>query len=205
MKLGLLIPIISRYPTPTFLRTLGTTAEQFGFHSLWVGEHVVMFDQTETKYPMADSLGTDGEMLGKPEDRVELLPFTTLAYLAAITTKIRLGTAVIVLPQRNPVYTALETANVDWLSNGRMDLGIGVGWSKQEFRAVAAPFENRGARSGAYDEVMKRIWCDDISQYKDEFYDLEPCRAYPKPLQKPHPPVIIAGHVEATFKRIAAQ
>jgi probable F420-dependent oxidoreductase len=205
MKLGILIPLISRYATPQFIRTLGTTADRLGFHTLWVGEHVVMFDVTESTYPMAESLGTGGGMLGRPEDRVELLPFTALAYLAAVTTRIRLGTAVIVMPQRNPVYTAMETANVDWLSNGRIDLGIGVGWSKDEFKALAAPFEKRGARSGAYVEVMKRIWCDEVSQYHDEFYDLPPCRAYPKPLQKPHPPVIIAGHVQATFDRIAEQ
>ena len=165
----------------------------------------MMFDQQESKYPMAESLGTDGQMLGSPEGRVELCPFTALAFLAAITSKIRLGTATIVMPQRNPVYTALEAANVDWLSNGRLDLGVGVGWCKEEFQVMGAPFENRGARSGSYVEVMKRIWCDEVSTYKDEFYDLIPCRAYPKPIQKPHPPVVIAGHVAATFKRIAAQ
>jgi probable F420-dependent oxidoreductase len=205
MKLGLLIPLISRYATPQFIRTLGATAERLGFSTIWVGEHSVMFDEQESKYPVADSLGTDGKMLGNPEDRVELAPFTALAYLAATTTTIRLGTATIVMPQRNPVYTALEAANVDWLSNGRLSLGIGVGWCKEEFQALAAPFENRGARSGSYVEVMKRIWMYEVSRYQDEFYDLIPCRAYPKPVQKPHPPVIIAGHVPATFRRIAAQ
>jgi probable F420-dependent oxidoreductase len=205
MRLGLLIPLISRYATPDFIRTLGVTAERLNFTSLWVGEHPVMFDQQESKYPMAESLGTDGKMLGNPEDRVELTPFTALAFLAAITSKIRLGTATIVMPQRNPVYTALEAANVDWLSKGRHDLGIGVGWCKEEFQAMNAPFENRGPRSGSYVEVMKRVWCDDVSTYKDDYYDLLPCRAYPKPVQKPHLPVIIAGHVPATFRRIAAQ
>ncbi len=205
MKLGLLIPLISRYATPDFIRTLGVTAERLQFQTIWVGEHSVMFDQQDSKYPMAESLGTDGTMLGTPEGRVELCPFTALAYLAAITSKVRLGTATIVMPQRNPVYTALEASNVDWLSKGRLDLGVGVGWCKEEFQVMGAPFENRGARSGAYVEVMKRLWCDEVSTYKDEFYDMLPCRAYPKPIQKPHPPVIIAGHVAATFKRIAAQ
>jgi probable F420-dependent oxidoreductase len=205
MKLGLLIPLVSRYSTPKFIRTLGEVAERLQFTSIWVGEHPVMFDEQESKYPMAESLGTDGQMLGTPEGRVELCPFTALAFLAAITSKVRLGTATIVMPQRNPVYTALEAANVDWLSNGRLDLGVGVGWCKEEFQVMGAPFENRGPRSGSYVEVMKRIWCDEVSTYKDEFYDLIPCRAYPKPIQKPHPPVIIAGHVPATFRRIAAQ
>ncbi|MBM4197933.1 MAG: TIGR03619 family F420-dependent LLM class oxidoreductase, partial [Gammaproteobacteria bacterium] len=191
--------------TADFIRRLGVHAEGLGFHAIWVGEHVVMFDEQESKYPLADSLGTDGKMLGTAEDRVELLPFTALAYLAAITTRARLGTAVIVLPQRNPVYTALEAANVDMLSKGRLDLGIGVGWAKEEFQVLAAPFESRGLRSGSYVEVMKRIWCDEVSRHHDAYYDLLPCRAYPKPVQKPHPPVIIAGHVDATFERIAAQ
>jgi len=167
MKLGLLIPLISRYATPRFIRTLGATAERLNFHTIWVGEHSVMFDQQESKYPMAESLGTDGNMLGAREGRVELCPFTALAYLAGITTKVRLGTATIVMPQRNPVYTALETANVDWLSNGRMSLGVGVGWCKEEFQVMGAPFENRGQRSGSYVEVMKRLWCDEVSAYKD--------------------------------------
>jgi probable F420-dependent oxidoreductase len=205
MKLGLLIPLISRYATPAFIRTLGVTAERLGFQTIWVGEHSVMFDQQDSKYPMAESLGTDGKMLGNPEDRVELMPFTALAYLAAVTTRVGLGTATIVMPQRNPVYTALETSNVDWLSNGRMKLGIGVGWCKEEYEVLAAPFENRGARSGSYVEVMKRIWEGDVPAYRDEFYDLIPCRAYPRPVQRPYPPVILAGHVAATFKRIAAQ
>jgi probable F420-dependent oxidoreductase len=205
MKLGLLIPLVSRYSTPAFIRTLGVTAERLGFDSLWVGEHSVMFDQQESAYPMADSLGTGGKMLGTPEGRVELAPFTALAFLAAFTQRIRLGTATIVMPQRNPVYTALEAANVDWLSDGRLDLGIGVGWCKEEFQVLNAPFENRGARSGSYVEVMKRVWCDEVSSYRDDFYEMIPCRAYPKPVQKPHPPVIIAGHVAATFRRIASQ
>jgi probable F420-dependent oxidoreductase len=140
-----------------------------------------------------------------PEDNIELDTFTSLAYLAAITSKIRLGAGVIVLPQRNPVYTAKEAGNVDWLSNGRLVLGVGLGWLAEEFQAVGAPFGQRGARSRSYIEVIKRLWCDDISEYHDEFYDLNPIRFYPKPVQTPHPPIIFAGNSKPSFKRVADQ
>lgn len=201
MKLGLCIPLVAPYATPEYIRTLGVTAEALGFSSLWVGEHVVLFDKYDSAYPLAE----DGKMPGDIEDNVELEPFSSLAWLAAHTSRIRLGTGVCVLPQRNPVYTAKEAANVDWLSQGRLNLGIGVGWLAEEYGALGAPFERRGARCRSYIEVMKRLWCDAISEYEDEFYSLPPCRFYPKPVQKPHPPIIIGGNSDAALRRTAQQ
>lgn len=199
MKLGLCVPL-RRYASAEFVRTLGTVSEQLGFDSLWVGEHVVMFDDHKSDYPLTGTV-----MPGDPDDNVEIDLFTTLAYLAAVTSTIRLGSYVAVLPQRNPVYTAKEAANIDWLSNGRFDFGIGLGWSVQEFEAVDAPFAKRGARCRSYVEVIKRLWCDTISEYEDEFYKLEPCRFAPKPIQKPHPPIIYGGQSDATLERVAEQ
>ena len=201
MKLGLCIPLVAPCATPEYIRTLGITAEALGFSSLWVGEHVVLFDEYNSAYPLAD----DGKMPGDIEDNVELEPFSSLAWLAAHTSRIRLGTGVCVLPQRNPVYTAKEAANVDWLSGGRLNLGIGVGWLAEEYGALDAPFERRGARCRSYIEVMKRLWCDSVSEYEDEFYTLPSCRFYPKPVQKPHPPVIIGGNSDAALRRTAQQ
>ena len=201
MKLGLCIPLVAPYASPEYIRTLGITAEALGFSSLWVGEHVVLFDEYDSAYPLAD----DGKMPGDIEDNVELEPFSSLAWLAAHTSRIRLGTGVCVLPQRNPVYTAKEAANVDWLSGGRLNLGIGVGWLAEEYGALGAPFEQRGARCRSYIEVMKRLWCDTVSEYEDEFYTLPPCRFYPKPVQKPHPPIIIGGNSDAALRRTAQQ
>ena len=201
MKLGLCIPLVAPYATPGYIRTLGVTAEYLGFSSLWVGEHVVLFDEYDSAYPLAD----DGKMPGDIEDNVELEPFSSLAWLAAHTSRIRLGTGVCVLPQRNPVYTAKEAANVDWLSGGRLNLGIGIGWLAEEYGALGAPFERRGARCRSYVEVMKRLWCDTVSEYEDEFYSLPACRFYPKPVQKPHPPVIIGGNSDAALRRTAEQ
>ncbi len=198
MKIGVFAPLSGPFATGDYLDTLGTAAEERGFHSLWVPEHVVLFDDYGSTYPYAD----DGRIPAPPEGGM-LEPFTALSFLAARTSRIRLGTGICLLPQRNPVYTAKEAANVDWLSNGRLDLGIGVGWLAEEFRVVDAPFERRGARCRSYLEVMKRLWCDDTSEYKDEFYELPPCRMYPKPVQQPHPRIHFGGESAAAMKRVA--
>ena len=132
-----------------------------------------------------------------------LEPFTTLGFLAAATTHLRLGTGICLVPQRNPVYTAKEATSLDWLSNGRLDFGVGVGWLREEFDAVASPFEQRGARCRSYLEVMRRLWLDPVSEYKDEFYELRACRQYPKPIQQPHPPIFFGGESDAALRRVA--
>ena len=201
MKLGVLVPL-NLYSTPDLLRTFGATAESLGFDSLWIGEHVVITDNYEANYPVSE----DGQMpLEKVEDNVELDIFTSLAYLAAVTDRIRLGTGICVLPQRNPVYAAKEAGNVDWLSNGRLLFGVGLGWMAEEFKVVGASFAQRGARTRSYIEVIKRLWCDPVSEYHDDFYELPPCRFYPKPVQRPHPPIILAGNSKPNFKRVAEQ
>lgn len=199
MNIGLCIPLIAPYATPDYVKTLGINAEQLGFSSLWVGEHVVLFDEYQSSYPLSE----DGKMPGDAEDNVEMETFTSLSYLAAHTSKIRLGTGVCVLPQRNPVYTAKEAANIDWLSNGRLNLGLGVGWLAEEYAAVNASFERRGARFNSYLAVMKELWSSKVSSYEDEFYSLPECRFYPKPVQQPHPPLIFGGQNKATLQRVA--
>ena len=201
MKLGLCVPLAACYASSQYLRTLGVLSEELGFNSLWVGEHTVLFDHYESRYPLAE----DGKMPGDAADNVELEPFSSLAFLAAHTSRIRLGTGVCVLPQRNPVFTAKQAANVDWLSNGRLNLGIGIGWLAEEYQALGAPFARRGARCRSYVEVIKRLWIDPISEHHDEFYQLPACRFYPKPVQKPHPPIIFGGNSDAVLDRIAQQ
>jgi alkanesulfonate monooxygenase SsuD/methylene tetrahydromethanopterin reductase-like flavin-dependent oxidoreductase (luciferase family) len=101
------------------------------------------------------------------------------------------------------VYTAKEVANLDWLSGGRVDFGVGVGWLAEEFRATETPFERRGERCRAYLEVMRSLWCDEVSHCENEFYSLPPCRHYPKPVQQPHPPIHFGGESEAALRRVA--
>lgn len=197
MDIGLLIPVSAPYATRQFVRTLGTQAEACGFHSLWVGEHVVVPEESTSDYPVSD----DGTIPTAIQFG-ELDPYTTLTYLAAVTERIRLGACTIV-PQRNPVYTAKEIANADWLSGGRIDVGAGVGWSKDEFDAVAAPFGRRGSRADSYLRVMKECWQSPISTFKDEFYTLPPSLLHPKPLQTPHPPIHVLGSTPAALRRTA--
>ncbi|HKC51834.1 MAG TPA: LLM class F420-dependent oxidoreductase [Myxococcota bacterium] len=198
MKLGVFLPFATPLADGPFLRAVGEAAEGAGFDSMWVAEHVVLFDEYASKYPYS----ADGRIPAGGASGI-LEPFGALSYLAACTSTIRLGTGICLVPQRNPVYTAKEAANVDWLSAGRLDLGVGVGWLAEEFRAVAVPFERRGERCVSYLEVMKRLWCDDVSEYKDEFYELPACRQYPKPVQKPHPPIHFGGESDAALRRVA--
>jgi probable F420-dependent oxidoreductase len=101
------------------------------------------------------------------------------------------------------VYTAKEVSSLDWLSGGRVDLGIGVGWLKEEFDALGVPWERRGARTDEYLEVLHTLWCDDTSSYEGELYSLPPCEMFPKPLQQPHPPLHFGGESEAALRRVA--
>ncbi len=198
MRIGLFVPFISPVAPPDYSQAVGRAAEERGFESLWVAEHVVLFDDYSSSYPYSE----DGRIPAGGESGI-LEPFTSLAFLAAVTERIRLGTGVCLVPQRNPVYTAKEATVVDWLSGGRLDLGIGVGWLAEEFRALEVPFEHRGSRCRSYIEVMRTLWCDPVSEYKDEFYELPACRQYPKPVQSPHPPLHFGGESDAALRRVA--
>lgn len=198
MRVGLFAPLGNPFGTPEYVSALGAAAEERGFHSLWVAEHVVLFDEYASKYPYA----ADGRIPAGGENGM-LEPFTALAYLAAGTRRIRLGTGICLVPQRNPVYTAKEVATLDWLSGGRVDFGVGVGWLEEEFTACATPFARRGARCRDYLAAMQRLWRDPISQYEGEFYSFPPLRMYPKPVQSPHPPIHFGGESDAALRRVA--
>jgi probable F420-dependent oxidoreductase len=198
MRIDLWVPTANPFATPEVLAAVGAAAEERGAACIWVGEHVVMFDEYESSYPYAD----DGKVPSPPGSGL-LEPLNTLSFLAAHTTTVRLGTAMVLLPQRNPVYTAKEVATLDWLSNGRADLGIGVGWLEEEFNAVNAPWPRRGARTDEYLQVLHTLWCDETSSFEGEFYSLTPCAQFPKPIQQPQPPIHIGGESDAALRRTA--
>jgi len=198
MQIDLWVPTANPFSTPEVLALIGEEAEQRGIATIWVGEHVVLFDEYRSVYPYAE----DGR-IPAPAGSGLLEPLTTLSFLAAHTTTVRLGTAMVLLPQRNPVYTAKEVATLDWLSNGRVDLGIGVGWLEEEFNAVNVPWPQRGRRTDEYLEVLTTLWTDETSAYEGEFYSLNPCSMYPKPVQQPHPPIHIGGESDAALARTA--
>jgi probable F420-dependent oxidoreductase len=132
-----------------------------------------------------------------------LEPLTVLSYIAATTSTLRLGTGICLVGQRNPVYTAKQVADVDALSGGRVDFGIGVGWLREEFDVLQVPFEHRGARADEHIAVMKTLWTEEISEFHGRFYDMPPCQLYPKPVQQPHPPIHVGGESDAAIRRTA--
>jgi probable F420-dependent oxidoreductase len=198
MRTGLFAPLANPFATPEYIQTLGKAAEERGFDSIWVAEHVVLFEEYGSQYPYLDN-----GKIPVPRESGMLDPFPALAYLAACTTKVRLGTGICLVPQRNPVYTSKEAATVDYLSGGRFDLGVGVGWLAEEFEALGVPFEHRGSRCRDYINVIKSLWQDDVAQFEGEFYSMKPTLQYPKPVQKPHPPIHFGGESNAALRRVA--
>jgi len=199
MNIGLFLPTFGLGQQPDFLAALTREAESTGMACVWAPEHVVLVDDYRSSYPYS----ADGRFPLDPSTGGFSDPFAVLSFLAGITSRIRLGTGICLVPQRNPVYTAKMAACVDVLSNGRLDFGVGVGWSAEEFGAVEVPFERRGARTRAYLEVMRRLWCDDVATYDGEFYHLPPARFSPKPVQQPYPPIIFGGESDAALERVA--
>jgi probable F420-dependent oxidoreductase len=198
MDIGLFAPLGNGNASAELLRALGREAEDRGFESIWVAEHVVLFDDYESRYPYA----ADGRFPGGGDTGL-LEPLTALTYLAAVTDGIRLGTGICLVPQRNPVYTAKQVVDLDCLSGGRVDFGVGVGWLREEFEALAMPFAQRGARTDEYLEVMRTLWTDEVSSFEGEHYTLPACRMYPKPVQRPHPPIHVGGESAAAMRRAA--
>ena len=167
-------------------------AEAAGFDSLWGGEHVVLPDPQAPPSPLA------------PEDRITD-PIVALAFLAASTTRIQLGTGIIILPQRNPLVLAKQLATLDVLSGGRLIFGVGVGYLEPEFRALGIPFETRGAMTDDYLAAMRAIWDQAQPAHRGRFVSFDNVQAHPQPVQRPHPPIVIGGHTEPAFRRAVEQ
>ena len=199
MQIGIFAPLSNPFATPDYVTALGRVSEARGFHSIWLGEHALLFDQYESRYPYA----TDGKIPLRPGTGMLEL-HTALSFLAAVTSRIGLATGICLVPQRNPVYTAQEISTVDWLSGGRVDFRVGIGWLREEFQALGVPWERRAARTREGLAVMKTLWCDEVSEYADAHYELPACRMNPKPLQSPHPPIHFGGQCARALARVAA-
>ncbi len=198
MQLGLFLPTASPFATADWLHEVATQVESRDLHTVWVPEHVVQFDEYRSEYPYS----ADGK-IPIPPDSGMLEPLTTLSFLAAATRTVRLGTSICLLAQRNPVYAAKEVSTLDWLSGGRVDLGVGVGWLREEYEAVSVPWDRRGERTEECISVLRSLWCDEVSSFEGVNVTLPPCRMNPKPLQEPHPPVHIGGESDAAISRAA--
>ena len=177
-----------------------TAIEESGFFSVWYPDHLLTFKNYSPEFPYPYS--PDG---APPIDTFQ--PWfdcqLVLASMAAITTRIRLGTSVLILPQRNPLVTAKELATLDHLSHGRLDVGVGVGWSGDEFAALGVPFGRRGARTDEYLEVMKLLWEGKPGTHEGEFVSFGGAIMRPPPRQRPHPPLFVGGESRAAMRRAA--
>ena len=192
MDVGVFVPLGNGNASPEILRAVGRETEERGFESIWVPEHVVLFPEYTSAYPYSP----DGKFPGGADSGM-------LEPLAAVTDRVRLGTGICLVPQRNPVYTAKQVTDLDSMSGGRVEFGIGVGWLREEFEAVAMPFEKRGQRTDEHLAVMKSLWTEEVSSFDGELYQLPPCTMYPKPVQSPHPPIHVGGESDAAMRRVA--
>jgi probable F420-dependent oxidoreductase len=198
MKIGLFATFMSPVATPDMIANFAVKAESVGVESLWMGEHVVLFDKTSNPYP-----GSRDGKIPVPAGGGMLDTVATFGFISACTRTIRLGTGITLLPQRNPVYTAKEFVTLDWLSRGRVDFGVGVGWCKEEVEACGYSFEDRGKRCDEFLTILQRLWTEPAASFEGEHYRLAECRMDPKPLQRPHIPIIIGGHSPAAWRRAA--
>jgi probable F420-dependent oxidoreductase len=196
LKIGVSLPQAGQQATRGNVIQMAKNAESEGFDSLWVFDRLLWPINPQTPYP-----GTpDGSL--PIEYQIMLDPLETLTYVAANTNKIALGTSVIDMLFHNPIVLARRFATLDILSEGRAICGFGIGWSKDEYQASNIPFQNKGKRADEFIQALKKIWRDDIVEFKGEYYNIPASKIGPKPMQKPHPPVYMGGFSLNTFSRI---
>lgn len=196
---GCSVPSRGPVASPEALRSLAQRAEDLGFDSVWVSDHIILPKEVSSFYPYA----ADGVATFRP-DEPYYDPIATLNFLAGCTHRIRLGTHVLILPYRNPVLAAKMLATLDVLSGGRVILGAGVGWMEEEFQALGlSTFAQRGAVTNEYIRLFKDLWTQDEPEFHGEFYDVAGAGFLPKPVQQPHPPIWIGGHTGPALRRAA--
>jgi probable F420-dependent oxidoreductase len=192
MKFGLFGACSGICVDPAVARRLAQSAESLGFESLWTGEHVVLPEPRQAPSP------------AEPEFPM-LHPSTGLAYLAGVTTQIRLGTGIVLVAQRNPVVLAKEMASLDVVSGGRLILGVGAGYLHQEFKALGVPFAERGARTDEAIDVMRCLWNMEHPSFRGRFTHFNHIQAQPRPVQPGGPPIVVGGASRAALKRAVLQ
>ena len=182
------------------ITTLARRADALGYDSIWVTDRLLIPVQSGSAYPYSP---TGSFPLGPDEPWLE--PLTAVTYLATVTQRINVGTSVLVIPYRNPVFTAKALATADYLSGGRVILGAGVGWMREEFAALGIPFEDRGARTVEYLKIMKEIWTKPRVAFEGRFAQIaEAGGVGPHPARQPHIPIWIGGHSDGALRRVVA-
>jgi probable F420-dependent oxidoreductase len=193
----------SHHTPPEFIAGAAQLLESLGFHGIWVPEHVLFFPDYASRYPYSD----DGRIPGEPQGVLD--PFTALTFIGAHTKQLRLGTGICLVPQRQPVYTAKMVADLDYLSGGRVDFGVGIGWLKEEFDALQMPFADRAANTREYIDAMRALWAPGDSAFDGPTINIAPCHFNPKPVQQGDrfagPPVYFGGESKPALRRVAEQ
>ncbi len=198
MQIGITAVGIGKAAQPGILRAVAENADRLGFGTLWAPEHVVLFDEYASRYPYSQ----DGRFLAG--STIDLLdPFIGLTYAAAYSSRIRLATGICLVPEHNPLVLAKVVASLDSLSGGRVALGVGIGWSAEEFAALGIPFQRRAQRTGEYIEAMRQLWKQEKASFHGEFVRFEEARCYPKPAQAAGVPIIFGGESLPALKRVA--
>jgi probable F420-dependent oxidoreductase len=185
LTLGFGLPVSGSWATPGNVAAVARRAEELGYGSLWSFQRVVV--------PVDDDYG--------PQYRSVLDPVVALGFAAAVTSQVRLGTAVVNAPYVAPALLAKQLATIDVLSSGRLDVGLGLGWAPHEFAALGAPWERRGARLAEYVACLRALWADDPVAFSGEFFTVPPSRMQPKPVQRPGPPILLGGAADAALRR----
>jgi probable F420-dependent oxidoreductase len=198
IKVGLHVLGVGTGSKPDVMGAVAQRADELGFATLWCGEHVVMVDEPGSRYPYAD----DGKIAVAP-DADWLDPLLALTFAAALTSRITLATGILLLPEHNPLVVAKQAATLDVLSGGRFSLGIGVGWSAEEFAALGVPFTRRGARTAEYVAAMRQVWADDVASFCGDFTCFESVRVNPRPTRDRRLPVLLGGTTDAALGRVA--
>ena len=198
MRIGAKLPNSGPLPLELGIPSMAAALERAGFDSLWVSDHIVMPETIESRYPFA----ADGRATW-PTDTPYIDALIALALAAAATERVRLGTAALVLPQRNPVELAKQAASIDVASGGRLELGVGAGWLAEEFAALNVPFAKRGARMDEWIAILRECWTGRTNARSSEFYELpEGTQCLPTPRGIP---VLIGGHSPAALRRATRQ
>lgn len=199
MKFGVFLPISGRAAGSATLTEAAREAEALGYDSVWAADRIVIPWEIKTPYPYSEE-----QQFIVPPDRPFLEPLSCLAFLAGRTERIMLGMSVLVLPYRHPLYWAKVATTIDHLSNGRLILGVGVGWMAEEFEALGAQFKDRGNLSDEQLELISVLWRQDRVRFEGRYYRSDDIAFYPKPLQKPRIPIWVGGEGARAQRRAAA-
>ena len=190
MKLGFGVPVSGSWATPQNQVAVARRTEELGYASLWTFQRLLFPEHGESRdrrWSLSYRSVTD--------------PLVTLAYLAGHTSRIRLGVAVLNSPFYSPLLLAKSLTSLDLVSGGRLDVGLGLGWAPEEYAAVGAPYESRGRRAEEFIAGLKAIWTEDPVEFHGEFYEVPRAHVDPRPVQRPHPPLLLGGGVEAALRR----